>query len=88
MDWFPSPGYADANLYRDMQRLSRSLQSLKLTSFTATVLGDASSAANLIGKYESRPVWDSTNQRVLYASGGGAADAWVNALGATTITPS
>lgn len=88
MDWQPSPPTTLDEMYRDLLRLADALVDQRPAAYTAAVISDASADVNIRGKFESKVVWDSTNSRVLYASGGAATDAWVKADGTSTITPS
>ena len=75
-----------ADAKRDVTRLAAEIAELRPESHAAATIGDKDAAINK-AKYESMPVWDSTNKRILYATGHATTDPWVTALGATAITP-
>lgn len=56
---------------------------------TATAANIASAAAviNTTGKYTGLMVWDTTNKRLLRASGGTAVAAWDVVDGSASVTP-
>ena len=56
---------------------------------TATAVDIASAAAtiNTINKYEGLIVWDTTNKRLLRASGSAAVSEWAVVDGSAQVTP-
>lgn len=56
-------------------------------TYTAAQIGDITHAVNTTGKTAGKKIWDSTNSRVLEASGATAASAWTAPNGSTSITP-
>jgi hypothetical protein len=54
---------------------------------TATDIAAVGAAINTAGKFVGRLVWDSTNNRMLRASGTAAADPWHVVDGSATVTP-
>lgn len=60
----------------------------KYRSFTSTQIADVSHAVNTAGKAAGIAVWDTSNNRVMVASGAAAGDAWYIADGSTSVTPS
>lgn len=56
-------------------------------SSTATELGDIANAINTTGKTTGKLRWDSTNERVMQASGSAAGDDWDALNGSVSITP-
>jgi len=87
IDWKPTTSKSVDDVVRDLWRLVDSFVNEKPQFVSATDLGDATSTINTVGKYESKEVWDSTNKRILHASGSLATDAWY-LDGISTITPS
>ena len=57
------------------------------TAATAADIASAASAINTNLKYEGRLVWDSTNNRMLRASGRGTTSAWYIVDGSGSVTP-
>lgn len=53
----------------------------------ATAIADVGDALNTTDKVEGRPVWDTTNTRLMIASGAAAADPWYVADGSASVTP-
>lgn len=60
---------------------------LKPSSKTTVELTDVTDAINTTDKYLGKMVWDSTAGFPMFATGDGAADTWVDANGANTISP-
>lgn len=56
-------------------------------SFTAAVIGNAAAAVNTVGKLAGVAVYDSTNSRVLVASGGSPTAEWKVVDGGAGIVP-
>jgi len=56
-------------------------------SDTATNIIDISANINTVGKYEGLMVWDTTNKRLLRASGGDPGDDWDVVDGSAQVTP-
>lgn len=56
-------------------------------SSTTAALIDAANSINTTNKYANKLVWNSTNTRMLRASGSAAADPWVSLDGLVSITP-
>jgi hypothetical protein len=54
---------------------------------TATDIAAVGASINTAGKFVGRLVWDSTNNRMLRASGTAAADPWHVVDGSATVTP-
>lgn len=54
---------------------------------TATNIASVAASINTAGKFVGRLVWDSTNNRMLRASGTAAADPWHVVDGSATVTP-
>lgn len=55
---------------------------------TAANIAAVGNAINTVGKYIGKAVYDTTNNRLMIASGTAAASAWYRADGATSVTPS
>jgi hypothetical protein len=55
---------------------------------TAANIADVGNAINTAGKYRSKLVWDTTNNRLMRAAGSGTTDAWYVVDGSTSVTPS
>lgn len=55
---------------------------------TAANIADISASINTSGKYTAKLVWDTTNNRLMRASGTSAASAWYVVDGSTSVTPS
>ena len=55
--------------------------------FAATDISDAAHPLNTQIKAQGRAVFDSTNNRIMVASGGAATDAWYVADGSASVTP-
>lgn len=53
----------------------------------ATDIASLTAAINTTGKYEGLMVWDTTNKRMLRASGSAAADEWAVVDGSAQVTP-
>lgn len=60
---------------------------IRFRSYTAAEIGSAANAVNTTDKAAGKAVWDSTNNRILTASGSGATDTWIVANGTVAITP-
>lgn len=58
-----------------------------LTPVAAGDIADIDSALNQTGKIALRQYFDTTNSRVMIATGGAPGDDWVSADGAVTVTP-
>jgi hypothetical protein len=56
-------------------------------SASALAIGSIGNAINISGKYAGRMVWDTTNNRMMRASGPAAADPWYVVDGSASITP-
>lgn len=56
-------------------------------TYTAAQIGDIGNAVNTTGKTLGKKIWNSTNDRVLEASGTTAASPWTAPNGSTSITP-
>lgn len=54
---------------------------------TQTNLTNVAAAINTTGKYAGKPVWDSTNNRPVWAAGSSAASVWKDGANATVHTP-
>jgi hypothetical protein len=55
---------------------------------TAAAIADIADAQNTTLKYARKLIWDTTNNRMLRASGNAAADPWYVVDGSVTVTPS
>lgn len=55
---------------------------------TAANIADIAAAINTTGKYSGKYVWDTTNNRLMRASGTTAASAWYVVDGSASVTPS
>jgi hypothetical protein len=55
---------------------------------TAANIAAVGNAINTAGKYKGKLVWDTTNTRMMRASGSAAADPWVVIDGSASVTPS
>lgn len=55
---------------------------------TAANIADVSATINTTGKYTAKLVWDTTNNRLMRASGSSAASAWYVVDGSASVTPS
>jgi hypothetical protein len=56
-------------------------------SATATDIASATATINTVGKYAGLMVWDTSNNRMLRASGGTAVAPWAVIDGSAQITP-
>lgn len=56
-------------------------------SFIAANIADAASSANVSNKYVGQYVWDTTNNRLMRASGGAPDAAWYVVDGSSSVTP-
>ena len=54
---------------------------------TATEIADIADAVNTSGKFEGQLIWDTTNKRMLRASGSAAGDDWEVVDGSAQVTP-
>jgi hypothetical protein len=54
---------------------------------TAAAIAAVGNTVNTANKYSGRKVWDSTNNRLMRASGSAAADPWYVIDGSTSVTP-
>lgn len=54
---------------------------------TAANIADVGSSINTINKYQGRQVLDTTNDRLMIASGEGATDDWLICDGSGSVTP-
>lgn len=61
---------------------------IRLPSYTATQIADASHAVNTTDKAAGKIIFDSTNGRVMVATGGSGTSNWSVADGSATVTPS
>lgn len=57
-------------------------------SYTAAQVADSTHAVNTSGKVVGKAVFDTTNTRLMIATGTGATDNWAVADGSATVTPS
>lgn len=57
-------------------------------SASATSIADVGNAINTTNKVAGKTVWDTTNNRLMRASGSAAADPWWVVDGSTSVTPS
>ena len=55
--------------------------------YTAAQIGAIGNAVNTTGKTAGKKIWDSTNKRVMIASGTSAGSAWTAYNGSSSITP-
>lgn len=55
---------------------------------TATNIADATATINTTDKFKHKLIVDTTNTRMLYASGANATDPWHVVDGSVTVTPS
>ena len=60
---------------------------IETPSDTSTNIASVSATVNTVGKYSGLFVWDTTNNRLLRASGSLAADTWIVVDGSVTVTP-
>lgn len=60
---------------------------LYMPSATAANIASASASINTNGKYEGLMVWDTTNKRMLRASGSAAVAEWAVVDGSAQVTP-
>lgn len=81
-----SPNQMEADI--DMNGNTLLNFALVLRSFTAANIADPAHAVNTAGKSQGVPVYDTTNNRIMVASGSNATDAWYVADGSTSVTPS
>lgn len=65
-----------------------SWQFINTVSVTATDLASKTAPVNTIGKYAGLFVWDSTNNRLMRASGSTDVAVWWVVDGSTSVTPS
>ena len=61
---------------------------VRFRSYAATAIANQANAVNTTDKAAGKAVWDSTNNRIMVASGSGVADAWYVADGSASVTPS
>jgi hypothetical protein len=61
---------------------------IRLRSYIATDIAAVGNAVNTAQKAAGKMIWDSTNNRVMVASGSTAASAWYVADGSASVTPS
>lgn len=61
---------------------------INTASVTAANIADKTSAINTVGKYEGLIVWDTTNNRLMRASGSTDIAVWWVVDGSTSVTPS
>lgn len=71
-----------------MSLTSVSWQLVNTPSVTATAIADKTNAINTTEKYEGLMVWDSTNKRLMRASGATDISAWDCVAGTPSVTPS
>lgn len=64
-----------------------SWQLVNTPSATDTAIADKTNAINTTGKYEGLMVWDSTNKRLMRASGETDVSAWDCVAGTPSVTP-
>ena len=63
-------------------------ESLKVNAnATASAIADRTNTVNLGGKHEGRMVWDTTNNRMMYASGSTDVSPWYVIDGSASVTP-
>ena len=60
---------------------------LQLNVKTAAQIADINNAVNTSNKAEGRAVYDSTNNRLMIASGSAAGASWFDAVGANEVAP-
>ena len=60
---------------------------LRFRAMTSTGIADITNAVNTTDKADGKAVWDSTNNRIMVASGPAAADPWYYADGSGSVTP-
>lgn len=60
---------------------------IETPSDTAANIVSAVADINITGKYSGLFVWDTTNTRLLRASGSLATDTWIVVDGSVTVTP-
>lgn len=60
---------------------------LQLNVVAATAIADINNAVNTSNKAEGRVVYDSTNNRIMVASGATAGDSWFDAVGSNEVAP-
>ena len=56
-------------------------------SYTATNIADKAAAVNTVDKYEGLYVWDTTNNRLMRASGSTDISPWWVVDGSMSVTP-
>lgn len=71
-----------------MSLTSVSWQLINTSSVTAADIADKTNAINATLKYEGLIVWDSTNKRLMRASGSADTDAWDCVSGSPSVVPS
>lgn len=84
------PGYL-AVLVRELEKaiFDLSLRDMeRAANITAADLADVGNVINTMDKYLGKMVWDSTNNKPVWAKGIAAADVWIDGTGSTVYSPS
>ena len=90
----------DGDLFPVWSGSTRSVSAVKLSDYIVTKvlqklfpvalaadIASIASSINKSGKFAGRFVWDTTNNRLLRASGSAVADPWYVVDGSVTVTP-
>ena len=56
-------------------------------NYTAVQIADKTSTANTVNKYDGLYIWDTTNNRLMRASGATDVSIWWVVDGSTSVTP-
>jgi len=73
---------------RDVARAVNYLLGLTaIVEDTATNIASKTASINTVGKFAGKQVWDSTNNRLMRASGSLATDPWWIVDGSASVTP-
>jgi hypothetical protein len=70
-----------------VNRTFSAVNGLVMRTATAAAIADAANAVNGTGKVVGLAVWDTTNNRLMVASGSATTSAWYVADGSASVTP-
>jgi hypothetical protein len=70
-----------------ISRAVNHLLALQPNEDTAANIASATATVNVVGKFSGKMVWDTTNNRMLRASGKNPTDAWWILDGSASVTP-
>ena len=60
---------------------------IDIDSYTAIQIADKTSTVNTVDKYDGLYIWDTTNHRLMRASGSLVTDVWWVVDGSVSVTP-